>query len=99
MYSRSEKDSYRKKIEELIGGKQKRLRKDTSSSKTNTDNDVIINFDNSSNDIFDDSISNINEDVNMTSGDTNKIHVHKWTSGGIKVKDIRKILGTNKINL
>src|SRR5581483_12437407 len=63
MYNCSKKDNYRKKIEELIGGRQKRSRKDTSSSKINADNDDITINDNSS-------TSNVNEDdVNMLSDD------------------------------
>lgn len=108
MYNRTKKDNYRKKIEELIGGRRKRSRDETSSSKASADNDGV---DGNSNDIIiddsfsDNSLSKINEEVNFTPGDisgnsnANKIYVQKWSPGGTKVEGIRKYLGTNKINL
>lgn len=99
MYNRSKKDNYRKKIEELIGGRQKRSRKDTSSSKTNADNDDITINDNSS-------MSNVNEDdVNMLSDDISEndniknIHVQKWSPSSKNIEGIRKYLETNKIKI
>lgn len=105
MYNRTKKDNYRKKIEELIGGKRKRSRNETSSSKANADNDDV---DGNSNDFIiddsfsDNSISKINEEVpGDISGNSNanKIYVQKWTPVSTKVEGIRKYLGTNKINL
>lgn len=105
MYVRAKKDIYRKKIEELIGGRRKRSRNKTSADADNDDvdgnsNDIIID------DSFsDNSKSNINEEVNIIPGDisgndnANKIYVQRWTPGSTKVEGIRKYLGTNKINL
>jgi len=103
MYKRSKKDEYRKRIEEMIGGSQKRSR--VSSNSSNIDNyntDSISkekendsNNDASSNDI-NDSSSGIAENDEF---DINKIRVQKWNPVSTKVEGIRKYLEANKINL
>jgi hypothetical protein len=76
MYSRGKKDNYRKKIEDLIGGSQKRQRK--SSSNDDVDNNIIIDVSNKKND-------NITSDV-----DKNKTYIQRWIPGSSKVEGIHK---------
>jgi hypothetical protein len=84
MYNRSQKENFRKKIEELIGGrgKQKRSRKDDTTTIDDNSNDNANN-DNINNDLM---ISNDTE----TSSSVNKIHVQRWISGNTKIEGIRK---------
>lgn len=69
MYSRNKKDNYRKKIEELITGRTKKIEElVVERQQCDADNDIIIAVDGSSNEIInDDSTSNINEDINKIS--------------------------------
>jgi hypothetical protein len=83
MYNRSEKESYRKKIEELISGRQKRSRKDDNDNSSDDANYSNINE---------------NEDISMLSDDIRE-NVNTNDINGTRVEGIRKYLGINKINL
>ena len=70
MYKRSKKDDYCKRIEEMIGGSQKRSR-GSSANSSNIDN-YNTNISNDSTSVIDCSINDSNDDVdNITSSDIN----------------------------
>ena len=106
MYKRSKKDDYRKRIEEMIGGSQKRSR-ESSANNNNIDN-YNTNISNDTTSIIDCSINDSNDDVvNIVSSDINendelninKIRVQRWNPVSTRVEGIRKYLEANKINL
>src|SRR5581483_7010695 len=89
MYSRNKKDSYRKRIEELIGG-QKRSRKSSVSSEHSRKSSVnSINFDDNSNDDSSNNGTNNNEasgssninDFTITSGSNDFNTITSGSSG------------------
>ena len=95
MYNRDKKDSYRKKIEQLIGGRKKRSRKDSSSNSNDANNNITISSNDNTND-DDTSNKNIDDDTNEI-GSTSRIHIQKWIPGNRKIEGIRKYIGINKL--
>lgn len=106
MYKRSEKDNYRKRIEEMIGGSQKRSRESFASSSSSGDfsNDTTSIIINDSND---DAVNITSNDINDNSSsindnDANKIRIQRWKPTNTRIEGIRKYSETiklNKINL
>src|SRR5581483_1835944 len=94
MYSRNKKDSYRKRIEELIGG-QKRSRKSSVSSEHSRKSSVnSINFDDNSND----DSSNNGTNNNEASGSSNINDLNTITSGSSNINDFTITSGSNDFN-
>jgi hypothetical protein len=101
MYKRSKKDEYRKRIEEMIGGSQKRVRGSSNSNNitTNIRHDITSVIDNGSNDDvinidpsdISNSSSGINDNAKNDELDINKIRVQKWNSVSTRVEGIRNI--------
>jgi hypothetical protein len=96
MYSRSKKDNFRKKIEDLIEGRQKRQQK---CSSNDADSIININVSNENNDNVtsnknnDNATSNANKDITSSEISNNrKIHVQRWTPGSLKFEGIHKYL-------
>lgn len=111
MYKRSKKDDYRKRIEEMIGGSQKRSRESSANNNnidnynTNISNDTTSIIDCSINDSNDDVVNIVSSDINDSSSgindelNINKIRVQRWNPVSTRVEGIRKYLEANKINL
>lgn len=102
MYSRNKKDNYRKKIEELIGGRPKRSRKDTTSSSNfrTTSNDAGIDDDDDSNDNTNndnDNTSDFNEGINIISNDFNEIDNSSGSASTSKIRVQKWIPGSTKV--
>ena len=104
MYKRSKKDDYRKRIEEMIGGSQKRSR-ESSANNNNIDN-YNTNISNDTTSIIDCSINDSNDDVvNIVSSDINendelninKIRVQRWNPVSTRVEGICKYLKLIKL--
>jgi hypothetical protein len=92
MYKRSKKDDYRKRIEEMIGGSQKRSR-ESSANNNNIDN-YNTNISNDTTSIIDCSINDSNDDVvNIVSSDIND------SSSGINDNAKNDELNINKIRV
>lgn len=105
MYKRSKKDDYRKRIEEMIGGSQKRSRESfaSSSNSSNIDTDFSNDFSNDTTSII---INDSNDDaVNITSNDINdnsssiddSVRIRRWKPTNSRIEGIHKYLETNKI--
>jgi hypothetical protein len=90
MYKRSKKDNYRKKIEEMIGGGQKRkISSDIDNDDTNiiNDNDIdVVNVD------INESTSDINNNDKNDEPNIDRIRVQRWTPNRNRVEGIRKYL-------
>lgn len=111
MYKRSKKDDYRKRIEEMIGGSQKRSRESSANNNnidnynTNISNDTTSIIDCNINDSNDDVVNIVSSDINDSSSgindelNINKIRVQRWNPVSTRVEGIRKYLEANKINL
>ena len=112
MYKRSKKDDYRKRIEEMIGGSQKRSRESSANNNnidnynTNISNDTTSIIDFSNDDVvnivssdINDSSSGINDNAKNDELNINKIRVQRWNPVSTRVEGIRKYLEANKINL
>jgi hypothetical protein len=104
MYKRSKKDSYRKRIEEMIvGGSQKRSRESSSNNSNvanigdDTASTIDCSYDSHDNvgDINNSSSGDIN---NGSSGDTN-IRIQRWNPISTRIEGIHNYLEANKINL
>ena len=92
MYKCSKKDNYRKRIEEMIGGSQKRSR-ESSANNNNIDN-YNTNISNDTTSIIDCSINDSNDDVvNIVSSDIND------SSSGINDNAKNDELNINKIRV
>ena len=86
MYKRSKKEEYRKRIEEMLGGSQKRVRE-----SNNIDNHITnISNDTTSSDI-NDSSSGINDNAKNNELNINQIHVQRWNPVNTRVEGIRNI--------
>ena len=92
MHKRDKKDSYRRRIEELIegghSGKRSKRSQRTSEKSDNNNDDIILvtgNIDNSSSNITNANISNVNT-----------ITAQRWVPDNA---GIHKYSGLNKINL
>lgn len=93
MYKRTKKDSYRKKIEDMIGGQKRSRESFSSSSSSNFNNDTIPIITSDSNLTS----SDINDDSSSIDYNAENIHIQKWKPANTKIEGIRKYLETNKI--
>jgi hypothetical protein len=95
MYKRSKKDDYLKKIEEMIGGSNKRK------SSNNIDN-YDTNIVDDTNIINDDDTDVANVDINESSSDINsndkndkpninKLRIQRWNPNSNRIEGIRKL--------
>jgi hypothetical protein len=109
MHKRDKKDSYRRRIEELIegghSGKRSKRSQRTSEKSDNNNDDIILvtgNIDNSSSNITNANITNAsttNTNTTTTNANTsnvNTITAQRWVPGNA---GIHKYSGLNKINL
>lgn len=95
MYNRDKKDDYRKRIEEMIGGKQKCSR---GSSANSSNSNITASV--SNNDVVNiTSSSGIDDNSKNNEFDINRIRIQRWSPINTKVEGIYEYLEANKINL
>jgi hypothetical protein len=97
MYKRSKKDNYRKKIEEMIGGRsqKRKLSSNIDNYNTNIFTDTNIINDNDGDDVntdINESSSDININDKNDEPSVNKIRIQRWNPNGNRIEGIRKYL-------
>jgi hypothetical protein len=90
MYKRSKKEEYHKRIKEMLGGSQKRVRENSANSNNIDNHNTNISNDTTSSDI-NDSSSGINDNAKNDELNINQIRVQRWNPVSTRVEGIRNI--------